>query len=195
MLKKLSVLGLSYSQTQSGAYALILAEENGNRRLPIIIGSPEAQSIAIHLENLQPPRPLTHDLFLALANQYSIKLLKVHIYKLEEGIFYSEIVFELNNVKVRIDARTSDAVALALRFNSPIFTTEDILEKAGVVIDFEDDTPAEKPEIVIQEGEYAGFDMEDLNIMLNEAIATEDYEKASQIRDEINLRTQKEDKT
>ena len=126
---KLKVLGLSCSQTQSGAYALILSEENGNRRIPIVIGGFEAQAIAIGLERLHPPRPLTHDLFINFAKTFGITITEVNIYHLEEGIFYSELVCMTNGSYMKIDARTSDAVALAIRCNCPIYTTEQIIEK------------------------------------------------------------------
>ncbi|MCT4645437.1 MAG: bifunctional nuclease family protein, partial [Carboxylicivirga sp.] len=134
---KLNILGLSYSQTQSGAYALVLAEEDGERRIPIIIGGVEAQSIAIKLEGLEPPRPLTHDLFLNFSKSFNIEVTEVVVYKLEEGIFYSELVCKKDNEQLHIDSRTSDAVALALRFGCPIYTYEDIIEKAGIVLDFD----------------------------------------------------------
>ena len=121
---KLNVLGLSYSQANSGAYALVLAEENGERRIPIIIGSVEAQSIAIQLEGLTPPRPLTHDLFVSLADAFSLKVEEIFIYKLQEGVFYSELVCNDGKNRIRIDSRTSDAVSLALRFHCPIFYIE-----------------------------------------------------------------------
>ncbi len=124
---KLNVLGISYSQTQSGAYALVLTEEHGNRRIPIIIGGFEAQAIAIQLEGLTPPRPLTHDLFLSFATAFNISLIEVDIYRLEEGVFYSKLVCENGNREITIDARTSDAIALALRFKCPIYTTEEII--------------------------------------------------------------------
>jgi bifunctional DNase/RNase len=129
---RLNVLGISYSQTQSGAYALVLAEENGDRRIPIIIGAFEAQSIAIQLEGLKPPRPLTHDLFMNFALAYRINILEVTIYKLEEGVFYSHLLCDDGKTKITVDARTSDAVALALRFNCPIIllkklSTEQVL--------------------------------------------------------------------
>ncbi|MDD4754614.1 MAG: bifunctional nuclease family protein [Prolixibacteraceae bacterium] len=132
---RLNILGLSVSQTQSGAYALVLSEENGDRRMPIIIGPVEAQAIAIQLEELKPPRPLTHDLIKNIALAFEIALIEVVIYKLEEGIFYSELLCEMDGKEVRIDSRTSDAVALALRFRCPIYTTEEILSKAGVILE------------------------------------------------------------
>ena len=133
---QLSIIGLTYSQTQNNAYALLLGEEEGPRRLPIVIGAFEAQSIAIALEkDILPPRPLTHDLFTSFALTFNIYLKKVMIHKLEEGIFYSYLVCELNGEIHQIDSRTSDAVALALRFNCPIYTYEEILEKAGIILD------------------------------------------------------------
>ncbi|MDD4424990.1 MAG: bifunctional nuclease family protein, partial [Mariniphaga sp.] len=135
---RLKILGLSVSQTQSGAYALVLSEENGNRRIPIIIGPVEAQAIAIQLEGLKPPRPLTHDLIKNIALAFNIVLIEVIIHKLDEGIFYSELLCEMNGQEVKIDSRTSDAVALALRFRCPIYTTEEILSKAGIVLDAEE---------------------------------------------------------
>lgn len=191
---KLNILGLSYSQTQSGAYALVLAEEEGERRIPIIIGGVEAQSIAIKLEGLEPPRPLTHDLFLSFAKAFEVQLLEVVIYKLEEGIFYSELVCVKGENIVRIDSRTSDAVALALRFNCPIYTYEDILAKAGIVLDFGDSkestkTTPPRPAGTPRSGSpLANKSLEELQTMLDQAVGEENYEKASEIRDEIKRR-------
>ncbi len=191
---KLNILGLSVSQSQSGAYALVLAEEKGDRRIPIIIGPIEAQSIAIQLEGLKPPRPLTHDLFKFMASSFDIVILEVIIYKLEEGIFYSELVCQREEVRTTIDSRTSDAVALALRFNCPIYTTEDILNRAGIVIEFENEHNQEDwnqsivDEPVRGKHEYEKYTSAELNQMLESAIQAEDYEKASAIRDEINRR-------
>lgn len=190
---KLNILGLSYSQTQSGAYALVLAEEDGERRIPIIIGGVEAQSIAIKLEGLEPPRPLTHDLFLNFAKSFNIEIVEVVVYKLEEGIFYSELVCRHDNEQLHIDSRTSDAVALALRFACPIYTYEDIIEKAGIVLDFDKKeeggiTPVERPESKAASAKYQSKTIAELKKMLEEAIMAEDYERASKIRDEINRR-------
>ena len=190
---KLNVLGLSVSQTQTGAYALVLAEENGDRRIPIIIGPVEAQSIAIQLEGLHPPRPLTHDLFKNMAQAFQIELIEVIIYKLEEGIFFSELICEQNGTHIAIDSRTSDAVALALRFKCPIYTTEEILSKAGIVIEvtenFEEDNLPEEP---VQEDDrknkYELYSLKELEQMLQDAIQDEKYEVASEIRDEISRR-------
>lgn len=190
---RLNILGLSVSQTQSGAYALVLAEENGDRRIPIIIGPVEAQAIAIQLEGLKPPRPLTHDLIKNMALAFDIALLEVSIYKLEEGIFYSELLCEMDGKEIRIDSRTSDAVALALRFRCPIFTTEEILKKAGIVLELDDENSpirsyADDEDEPSGDTSYSQYSKSELKEMLNEAIQNEDYEKASMIRDEIKKR-------
>jgi bifunctional DNase/RNase len=196
---KLNVLGISYSQTQTGAYALVLAEENGRRRIPIIVGGFEAQAIAIQLEGLKPPRPLTHDLFLNFAHTFSIDLLEVTVYKLEEGVFYSKLTCDNGQRIIEIDARTSDAIALALRFKCPIYTTEEILRKAGIILDFEKESTAQSinpsastRNIQVHDtsfiDELKKNNLQELKDMLNEAIRDEDYEKASLIRDEIKRR-------
>jgi len=190
---RLNILGLSVSQTQSGAYALVLAEEEGERRIPIIIGPVEAQAIAIQLEGLKPPRPLTHDLIKNMALAFDIALLEVTIYKLEEGIFYSELLCEMNGKEIRIDSRTSDAVALALRFRCPIYTSEEILQKAGIVLESDDENSPvrsmiDEDELEATGSSYAQYSTNDLQELLNEAIEDEDYEKASIIRDELNKR-------
>jgi bifunctional DNase/RNase len=197
---KLNVLGISYSQTQSGAYALVLTEESGDRRIPIIVGGFEAQSIAIQLEGLKPPRPLTHDLFMNFANSFNIDLLEVNIHKLEEGVFYSKLLCDNGEKKLTIDTRTSDAIALALRFKCPIFTTEEIMERAGIVLEFgSEEKPSSLSENAtvsdsvtpasISSTEYEDFTTQELNEMLKEAIGNEDYEKASLISNELNKRT------
>ncbi len=196
---KLNVLGISYSQTQSGAYALILTEENGERRIPIIVGGFEAQSIAIELEGLKPPRPLTHDLFMNFAKIFGISIKEVVIYKLEEGVFYSQLQCDNGMDNITLDARTSDAIALALRFKCPIYTTEEIIAKAGIVLDFDKENPTSPGTVVTEKirnpstqsytsNEFKGYSLEELNEILDEAIGNEDYERASKIRDEINLR-------
>lgn len=198
---KLNVLGISYSQTQSGAYALILTEEEGDRRIPIIVGGFEAQAIAIELEGLKPPRPLTHDLFLSFARVYGIGINEVIVYKLEEGVFYSQLLCDNGSEKITLDARTSDAIALALRFKCPIYTTEEIITKAGIVLDFDKETGdmEEKKDPVEKKStkkagysygsrEYSKYGLEELKKMMEKAISEEDYEKASSIKEEIERR-------
>ncbi len=188
-------MGISYSQTQSGAYALILIEENGERRIPIIIGGFEAQAIVIKLENLEPPRPLTHDLFKRFADEFSISISEVMIYKLEEGVFFSRLICNNGDREYSIDSRTSDAVALALRFGCPIYISEEILEKAGITINpSESDTEAadEIDDILDPENnKYDSYSDEELFKMIDEAVKTEDYERAAAVRDEIEKRKRK----
>ncbi|MBP1674873.1 MAG: hypothetical protein H6Q24_1011 [Bacteroidetes bacterium] len=194
---KLKVLGISYSQTQSGAYALILVEENGERRVPIIIGGFEAQAIVIKLENLEPPRPLTHDLFRSFATEFNITIIEVMIYKLEEGVFYSRLLCNNGEKELSIDSRTSDAVALALRFGCPIYITEEILEKAGITITpAEAETSAEADADNLFEtgnSKYDNYSDEELYKMIDEAVKTEDYERAASIRDEIDKRKKRKE--
>jgi bifunctional DNase/RNase len=205
-LVKLSIKGISYSQTQNGAYALILNEVDGDKKLPIVIGAFEAQSIAIALEKeIKPPRPLTHDLFKNFADRFDIVVKQVIIHKLVDGVFYSSIICERDKIEEIIDARTSDAIALALRFNSPIFTYKNILDKAGIYLntnpkdantDSEDiETILSNPESFGHEVEsnqfgstYATNSIQELNDLLSEAVENEDYEKAANIRDEISKR-------
>lgn len=185
---KLEIVGLSYSQTQSGAYALVLAESGGKRRLPIIIGGFEAQAIAIELEKMVPTRPLTHDLFKTFATAFSISVREVIIYNLQEGIFFAKLVCEREGQISDIDARTSDAIALAVRFDCPIYTFESILSSAGILSDEfleeDDDTTDEQSE----EGEFQRMTKEELDAAIAEAIENEDYERASLLRDEIKRR-------
>jgi len=193
---KLKVLGISYSQTQSGAYALILVEEDGERRVPIIIGGFEAQAIVIRLENLEPPRPLTHDLFKNFADEFNITLIEVMIYKLEEGVFYSRLLCNNGEKEISVDSRTSDAVALALRFGCPIYITEEILEKAGITISPGAETEnlaGNENDAVAEHGssKFDSYSDEDLYKMIDESIKTEDYERAAIIRDEIEKRKKK----
>lgn len=199
---RLEIVGLSYSQTQSGAYALVLGESTGTRRLPIIIGGFEAQAIAIELEKMSPSRPLTHDLFKAFAETFDVKVSEVLIYNLVEGIFYAKLLCNDGTRDVEIDARTSDAIALAVRFNCPIFTYEFILKSAGIVLD--DDAAAitgeaetAAPKEHAQEVKttsstgseaYREKSTEELKNMLQTALDEEQYEMASKIRDELNQR-------
>ena len=205
-LVKLTIKGISYSQTQNGAYALILNEVDGERKLPIVIGAFEAQSIAIALEKeIKPPRPLTHDLFKSFADRFDIVVKQVIIHKLVDGVFYSSIICERDKIEEIIDARTSDAIALALRFNAPIFTYKNILDKAGIYLnpnspetensEGEDEGVLSTPETFgfdSSEGKsgegYAKFSLSELHELLEGAVQDEDYEKAAKIRDEISKR-------
>lgn len=194
----LTIKGISYSQTQNGAYALILNELDGPRKLPIVIGAFEAQSIAIALEkDIQPPRPLTHDLFKNTAERFGIHLSKVIIHQLNDGVFYSSMIVRQDDLEEVIDARTSDAIALALRFKAPIFTYEHILEQAGVVLQIEEETkfsiknPTDnKPHQEAQEPytDYSSMDLDALESALELAVQQENYEQAARIRDEISKR-------
>lgn len=197
-LKKilLEVIGLSYSQTQTGAYALVLGESEGNRRLPIIIGGFEAQAIAIELEKMAPSRPLTHDLFKKFAEAFKIKVKEVIIYNLLEGIFYAKLICDdgFGN-EVEIDSRTSDAIAIAVRFSCPVYTYEFILSSAGIVLDEESKQEGELEEVAKTEAatsaggaDLGTISIQELENMLNQAISEEEYEKASKIRDEIKKR-------
>lgn len=191
---RLEIVGLSYSQTQSGAYALVLGESTGSRRLPIIIGGFEAQAIAIELEKMTPTRPLTHDLFKSFSETFSIEVTEILIYNLVEGIFYAKLVCTDGTKEVEIDARTSDAIALAVRFNCPIYTYEFILKSAGIVLD--DETlpsnenmmPSLEEVETNPEGEYKSKSSEELKNLLQTALDDEQYELASKIRDELNTR-------
>lgn len=187
---KLEILGISYSQSQSGAYALILGEDGEKRRLPIIIGSFEAQAIAIELEKMKPSRPLTHDLLKNFAQTFNIIIKEVIIYKFAEGIFYSKLICFDGIREVEIDSRTSDAVALAVRFKCPIYTYETILSAAGIVL--QDDEKSPEEEIIssdpITPSDYESYTVKELEELLMAAIDEEAYEKASKIRDEINRR-------
>lgn len=193
---RLEIVGLSYSQTQSGAYALVLGESTGSRRLPIIIGGFEAQAIAIELEKMTPTRPLTHDLFKAFSETFSIDVTEILIYNLVEGIFYAKLICTDGTREVEIDARTSDAIALAVRFNCPIFTYEFILKSAGIVLDDDSMPSMENPmssaveEISSPENEYQSKSSEELKNLLQSALDDEQYELASRIRDELNTRKQ-----
>ncbi|MFD0749012.1 bifunctional nuclease domain-containing protein [Mucilaginibacter calamicampi] len=192
---ELDIVGLSYSQTQSGAYALVLGEINGRRRLPIIIGSFEAQAIAIEIEKMTPSRPLTHDLFKSFAEAYHISIQEVVIYNLVDGIFYSKLICTDGKKTLEIDARTSDAIALAVRFDCPIYTYEFILSSAGIVIEGNEfvylENISETPEDITPVNPVAGFSAlsdDELKSKLQDALAEESYEKAAKIRDELNRR-------
>ncbi len=196
---RLEIVGLSYSQTQSGAYALVLGESTGSRRLPIIIGGFEAQAIAIELEKMTPTRPLTHDLFKTFCETFSIDVTEILIYNLVEGIFYAKLICTDGSKEIEIDARTSDAIALAVRFNCPIYTYEFILKSAGIVLDDDALPSGEATDIsaaleesattpATPEGEFKTKSTEELKNLLQTALDDEQYELASKIRDEINTR-------
>jgi bifunctional DNase/RNase len=192
---RLEILGMSYSQSQSGAYALILGVVGENRRLPIIIGGFEAQAIAIELEKMKPTRPLTHDLFKSFATQFNINLKEVVVNKFENGIFYSKLVCEADQHVIEIDSRTSDAVALAIRFKCPIFTYEEIIGEAGISMEAESAQSTEKftskdPEL---KGDFSDYLQDELKEMLDKAVAEENFELASRLRDEINKRKKNSD--
>lgn len=203
-LVRLNIKGISYSQTQSGAYALILSEVDGERKLPIVIGAFEAQSIAIALEkDIRPPRPLTHDLFKNFSDRFDIIVKQVIIHKLVDGVFYASLICESNGKEEIIDARTSDAIALALRFSAPIFTYKNILEKAGIILkispeeDLEkngdalvfEEAPSDNSEKDIDEqNDYKNLSLAELEDLLQKAVSDENYEIAAKIRDEISKR-------
>ncbi len=190
---ELRFLRITYSHTHAGAYALILSEVEGDRRLPIIIGGVEAQAIAIQVENIKPARPLTHDLFKNLSDTLDITLKEVIINDLVEGIFHAKLVLLQNGREVEIDARSSDAIALALRFDCTIFTYEFILSAAGLKVEEGEDTESEEGSGKGKEKEKktaAGMTMEELQSKLEEALDNEDYEVASKLRDEIKRREQ-----
>jgi hypothetical protein len=201
-LIKLTIKGISYSQTQSGAYALVLSEMEGTRTLPIIIGAFEAQSIAIALEKeIRPPRPLTHDLFKTFSDRFSINIKQIIIHKLVDGIFFSSLVCEKDGVEEVIDTRTSDAIAIAVRFQAPIFTYENILDKAGIYLKIEEELslkedPLEPEEVEVHledtnvsEDVFSRATLDELYQQLNEAVSNENYELAAKIRDEISKRS------
>ena len=189
---RLDIIGMSYSQSQSGAYALILGEHGGKRRLPIIIGGFEAQAIAIELEKIRTPRPLTHDLFKSFADVYHITVSEVVINKFSEGVFYAKLVCTDGKTEQEVDSRTSDAIALALRFGCPVYTYESIMVAAGILMEEEAElSKAEENSVETEATEkrsFADTSLADLKEMLQGAIENEDYEKASKIRDELNKR-------
>ena len=200
-LVRLNIKGISYSQTQNGAYALILSEVDGDRKLPIVIGAFEAQSIAIALEKeIKPPRPLTHDLFKNFADRFEINVKQVIIHKLVDGVFYSSIICERDTIEEIIDARTSDAISLALRFNAPIFTYKNILDKAGIFLKGTESDSSEYDDNVLvdqlivddtdatESNDYKKMSLSELNALLDQAVNSEDYEAAAKIRDEISKR-------
>lgn len=201
---------MTNSQVQSGAYALILAEEKGARRIPIIVGTAEAQSIAIALERITPPRPLTHDLFATFAQAFGINLQEVYIYKFEDGVFYSELLFSDGERDIKLDSRTSDAIAIALRVKCDIYTSEEIVEECGVVLEetsshSPQETEEEEEDILDMEPEdikdevtlkkwLSLLDPQEINERLEEAVTDENYEYAKMYQDELSRRKEREDK-
>lgn len=192
-LIRLTINRISYSQTHNGAYALLLNEKNGDRKLPIVIGGFEAQSIAVALEKeIRPPRPLTHDLFKNFSDCFEIKIKQVIIHKIVDGVFFSSLICVRDKIEEIIDSRTSDAIALAIRFNSPIFTYENVLEKAGIILQ-----PGEKKKNIdtkptdinlSKKVDYTKLSIIQLEKAISVAVKNEDYELAAHLRDEINKR-------
>ena len=189
---KLKVMGITYSQIQNGAYALVLAEENGDRRIPIIIGTAEAQSIAIRLEHLTPPRPMTHDLFASFAQGFGIRLREVFVYHYEDGVFSSELLFDDGTRQIRIDSRTSDAIAIALRTQSPIYTTEKIISEAGIIFQEEPKEKKKEETKTVKRKHLNDYSTKELKERLEEAVRMEAYEKAARIQQELKKREQKQ---
>jgi uncharacterized protein len=195
---KLNVVGISYSQTQTGAYTMILETDSGKMRLPIVIGSFEAQSIAIELENMKPIRPLTHDLFKIFAEKFGISIEEVVIYRISEGVFYSKLICDDGKELREIDSRTSDAIAIALRVKCPIYTFQSIIEEIGIPVELEPETPKQpttKSPIKTPEYQGSGYEqntIEELEEMLKSAVEEEAYEKASLIRDELSKRKKRQ---
>ncbi len=190
---ELEIIALSHSITQSQSYAVVLGEKNGSRRLPIVIGGFEAQAIAIAIEEIEPTRPLTHDLMKNILTEFKIELKEVIISDLINGVFYARLVCEHEGQLHHIDSRTSDAIALAARFKCPIFTFESVMDTAGIEIEEGELSDVEPPSIVGSEEKepplYTAKSIDELKTMLSEAIEQEDYEKAARIRDEINKRS------
>tara|TARA_B100000674_G_C37459044_1_gene741771 strand:+ start:59 stop:655 length:597 start_codon:yes stop_codon:yes gene_type:complete len=192
---RLEISGIAYSQTQSGSYVLTLSEASGNRKLPIVIGGFEAQAIAVELEKMIPNRPLTHDLVKSFCISFDVTIKEVLIYKFVEGVFYAKLICERDGVLTEIDSRTSDAIAVGVRFNSPIYTFSNVLEDAGITRDqedaFESDSLVSQDDsIELEESStgYASSSMEELEKQLQDALEKEDYELASKLRDEIKKR-------
>jgi uncharacterized protein len=195
---QLEILGLSSSQSQTGSFALVLGERDGNRRLPIIIGMFEAQSIAIQIEKINPNRPLTHDLFKSFAEQVNVSITEVLISDLKEGVFYSKIMCTDGEKEFELDARPSDAIAIGLRFGVPIYTVESVLSEAGIILsDLEEEEEESEEAATVKSTSTVSSSskeplhetsVDDLNKMLNDALEKEDYEKAAKIRDELNKR-------
>ena len=184
---KLKVMGITYSQIQNGAYALVLAEENGDRRIPIIIGTAEAQSIAIRLEHLTPPRPMTHDLFASFAQGFGIRLREVFVYHYEDGVFSSELLFDDGTRQIRIDSRTSDAIAIALRTQSPIYTTEKIISEAGIIFQEEPKEKKKEETKTVKRKHLNDYSTKELKERLEEAVRMEAYGNRNKVSNKYLL--------
>ncbi len=186
---RLKVLGISYSQIQSGAYALILAQVDGPYRIPVVIGASEAQSIAIRLESIIPPRPMTHDLFVSFAHAFGVKLKEVFIYKFEDGIFSSELTFTDGERTIVLDSRTSDAIGIALRTKSPIYTTKEILDETGFILEettANDSHRQVEEEMETESPKLENYAVEELERTLEKLIAQENYEEAAKVSEILN---------
>ncbi len=186
---RLKVLGISYSQIQSGAYALILAQVDGPYRIPVVIGASEAQSIAIRLESIIPPRPMTHDLFVSFAHAFGVKLKEVFIYKFEDGIFSSELTFTDGERTIVLDSRTSDAIGIALRTKSPIYTTKEILDETGFILEettADDSHRQVEEEMETESPKLENYAVEELERTLEKLIAQENYEEAAKVSEILN---------
>ena len=197
--KRLIIRGISYSQTQTGAYALLLEDEETSVKLPVVIGNFEAQSISLGLEkDLKPPRPLTHDLFSKFVNSTHYTLESVIIYQIIDGVFFSNLNFKNkdNGYELILDARTSDAVAMAVRFDAPIYTTEQVLNEAGILLEIDQNSEASSPDISADNSDISDFrklSMEELNSLLEDAVKEEDYDLAMEIQEELKRRNKKID--
>lgn len=200
----LKVYGLSYSQKQSSVYALILGQADGPIRIPVVIGPAEAQAIALHLENIKPPRPMTHDLFSSLHNAFGIELKEVFIYKFKDGVFYCEMTFADATREVVLDARTSDAVAVALRCGAPIYTTRDVMEETGFVIEGEEEDvtedtsdsgtiKAKEQKTTRRRPSLESYSIEELERTLQQLIDTEQYEEASKVSEILKRKRDERD--
>lgn len=195
---RLKVLGISYSQIQTGAYALILAQVDGPYRIPVVIGAAEAQSIALRMESITPPRPMTHDLFVSFAHAYGVKLMEVFIYKFEDGIFSSELTFSDGERTVKIDSRTSDAIAIAMRTGSPIFTTQEIVDETGFILEMQTGEDSDNTESsdtaddIVREPKLENYAVEELERTLEKYIRNEQYEEAAKINELIRKKRNKQ---
>ena len=197
---RLEIVALSHSVAQSHNYAVVLGEQHGPRRLPIVIGGFEAQAIAVAMERMAPNRPLTHDLFKNALEKFDVDLREIVINNLVEGVFYSLLICERNGETIEIDSRTSDAIAMAVRFQCPIYTYEEILDQAGVEIEDDEDEEGSKPRrrrskakaavktVGTKADKLSSYSIGDLKSLLDETLASENYEKAAKIRDELNRR-------